>query len=92
MLHNKEYTKPSVSGNGCAYSTLNAYNQNYFGNGAPVASQLNSNQTFILPSYGAPGYSTDMEAKKPSCSGYFSVRQAYSNYPGSCNAFSSSLC
>lgn len=93
-----EYSKPTVSGAGCSYSTLHGYNQNYFGRGggavgAPVASQTRSLQNVIVPSYGGVGYNTlTYNQKNPSCAGYHSQKHAYPSYPNSCGQFSSGQC
>lgn len=89
-----EYSGPTVGANGCAYATLNSYNQNYFGRGgvgAPVLSQTRSAEVVVIPSYGAQGYN-NMSSKKPSCSGYMNLRSSYPNYPNACGAFSSRMC
>jgi len=90
-----EYTRPSVTANGCSYSTLSSYNQNYFGRGyigAPNPAQTTSHQIMVVPSYGAPGYRSLTVQKIPSCSGYYSVNNAYPSYPNACGVFSSNLC
>lgn len=90
-----EYSKPTVSAGGCSYSTLNAYNQNYFGrsaSGAPVMSQTRSNEVVVVPSFGGPGYNLGQSMKRPSCSGYHNIKGAYPNYPNACGLFSSNLC
>ena len=91
-----EYSRPTVGAGGCAYSTLNSYNENYWGRGlagAPSVSQTRSNEVVIVPSYGGVGYNTLMRNPVPSCNGYYNVRSAYPSYSnGSCGQFSSSLC
>jgi len=90
-----EYSKPTVSGNGCSYSTLVDYNQNYFGRGgvgAPTLSQARSNEVMILPSFGGKGYKLGA-SQGTSCSGFQNLKGAYPSYAsGNCNAFSSNLC
>jgi hypothetical protein len=89
-----EYSRPSVASSGCAYATLDSYNQNYFGRGAvgaPRISQTASNQVVVVPAYGGPGYSMSQQEKIPSCSGYQDINNAYPNYPA-CNQFSSNMC
>jgi hypothetical protein len=91
-----EYTRPMVTSGGCAYATLDNYNQNYFGRGAvgaPTLSQTRSNELVVVPTYGGVGYQTLMNSKQPSCSGYAPIQQAYPAYAGgACGQFSSSLC
>jgi hypothetical protein len=80
---NNEYSKSAVGANGCAYSTLDAYNQNYFGkgySGAPTLSQTRSQEIVITPSFGSPGYSVGA----PTCSGYQPLTNAYPCFPGGC--------
>ena len=95
MPSNGEYTKPVISGKGCSYTTLQGYNSDYFQSasavGAPVASQTRSPETIIVPAYGGIAYHTPSE-KKPSCSGYQKLQNAYSQYPNACSMFSSQLC
>ena len=89
-----EYTRPSVTSNGCAYATLDNYNQNYFGKGlvgAPRLAQTRSNSIVVVPSYGGLGYQSLMVQKTPTCSGYYSVNNAYPSYPNACGNFTSSL-
>jgi hypothetical protein len=89
-----EYTNPTVGAGGCSYATLNNYNQNYFGHGAvgaPVMSQVSSNEVVIVPSFGGPGYNISRQ-RQPTCTGYLNVSGAYPNYPNQCGRFSSSLC
>jgi hypothetical protein len=91
-----EYSRPTVTSNGCAYTTLDNYNQNYTGRqgvGAPVMSQTRSNEVLIVPSYGGPGYSVLTNGmRNPSCSGYYNVSNAYPNFPNTCGQFSSRMC
>lgn len=90
-----EYTKPTVTSGGCSYSTLDNYNQNYFGRGAvsaPTLSQSRSNQIIVVPSYGGMGYNTLQNTRQPTCSGFYKVKNAYPRYPNACGAFSSNLC
>jgi hypothetical protein len=90
-----EYSKPSVTSNGCAYARLDRYNQNYYGrgaNGAPVASQTRSNEVIVVPGYGGLGYNALQTQQQPSCSGYYSINGAYPSYPNTCGQFSSNLC
>lgn len=96
MNYSSEYTRPTVGAGGCAYSTLDSYNQNYFGKGlagSPTISQTRSNEVIIVPSYGGTAYNTLMRNPTPSCNGYYTVQSAYPNYQnGNCGQFSSSLC
>lgn len=88
-----EYSGIAV-GNGCAYATLNSYNQNYFGRGgtgSPVISQTRSLQTVVIPSYGGLSYS-NMSSRVPSCNGYMTLKSSYPNFPNSCSQFSSRMC
>lgn len=90
-----EYTRPTVASGGCSYTTLDNYNQNYFGRGAvgaPNMAQLRSNEVVVVPSYGGPGYNTLMHQKQPTCSGYYDISSAYPSYPNTCGQFSARLC
>jgi len=92
MSHNGEYTRPSVTSSGCAYATLDNYNQNYYalgGQGAPVPAQAMSNQIIVVPSYGGPGYNLTQQ-RVPSCSGYSSIQSAYGS-SNQCGVFASNL-
>jgi hypothetical protein len=92
--YSHEYTKPSVTSNGCSYTTLDSYNQNYFGRGvvgAPRMSQTRSAEVVILPSYGAIGYN-QFSVNMPSCSGYYDINSAYPANSGACGNFTSNLC
>jgi hypothetical protein len=92
-IRNYEVAKP----NGCSYSTLNSYNQNYSLStqnvGAPVVSGARSNQVVIVPSYGGIGYSSLAYGvgTQPSCSGYYSVKNAYPSGSNGCSLFTSAL-
>lgn len=89
-----EYTAPSVQSGGCAYATLDSYNQNFFNRGqvgAPVPSQARSSEIIIVPSYGGVGYNALQNTRRPSCGGYYGMNNAYPNYPA-CGQFSSNLC
>ena len=95
-MHGNEYTKPTVSSNGCSYTTLSKYNQNYYGVGGSASSsmvaQARSNEVVIVPSYGGVGYgNVPAVQRQPTCNGYFSVNSAYPNYPA-CGGVSSNLC
>ena len=95
MVGYQEYNNSTVSGNGCSYATLDAYNQNFSVRGrmsAPRFSQTGSSEVIIVPSFGANGYNTLTQSAAPSCSGYFDIRNAYPNYPNTCGKFSSNLC
>lgn len=96
MAQYGEYNKPTVSGSGCSYATLDNYNQNYFGRGtvgAPVMSQTRSNEIVVIPSYGGPGYNTLMHQNRPTCAGYYSINSAYPSYSSNtCGQYSSNLC
>ncbi len=90
-----EYNKPTVGGSGCSYATLDNYNQNYFGRGvvgAPVMSQVRSNEVVVVPSYGGPGYRALTNTSQPTCLGYYSINSAYPSYPNACGQFSSKMC
>ena len=92
-----EYTRPTVSSNGCAYATLDSYNQNYWGRagivGPPVMSQGQSMETVVIPSYGGIGYNTlAYNQNNLSCSGYYNVKSAYPSYPNACGRFSAQQC
>lgn len=92
--HSGEYTKPTVTSGGCAYANLSSYNQNYYGrsaSGAPVMSQTRSNEVVVVPSFGGVGYNLG-PSKRPSCSGYQTIKGAYPNFPNACGLFSSNLC
>jgi hypothetical protein len=79
----REYSRPSVSGSGCTYSSLQNYNQNYASTqtpGAPVVASARSNEIVIIPSYGGIGYSSlnaSADGSTPSCTGYSRARNAY---------------
>jgi hypothetical protein len=102
MPSSREYSNAVVSSNGCSYATLNHYNENYSGRrpvNAPVPSQTRSNQIVIVPSFGGPGYQSLMHSqnsgcgrKTPSCSGYYSVYNAYPSSSNACAQFSSRMC
>lgn len=92
-----EYSRPSVTSNGCNYSTLHSYNMNYFGRGAvvgaPRLSQTSSPETVVIPSFGGLGYRVlEHGVRVPSCSGYFDIESAYPSWPNACGRFSSRLC
>lgn len=94
-MNSAEYSRPTVGAGGCAYSTLNSYNSNYFGRGlagAPALSQTRSNEVVIVPSYGGVAYNTLMRNPTPSCNGYYTVRSAYPSYAnGNCSQFTGGL-
>lgn len=92
-----EYTQSSVGANGCSYSTLNSYNQNYFGRGqmnmAPQLSQTRSNEVVVIPGFGGSSYNIlNSGVQGGNCNGYYSIQDAYPQYPNACGAFSSALC
>ena len=65
---------------GCDYSTLNSYNQNYYGNAlaslSPSLSQVISAETIIMPGYGAPTYG-ELRTFNNDNSDYMSLNSAY---------------
>ena len=91
-----EYSRPSVTSNGCSYSTLSSYNANYSGRGpivgAPTMSRARSNEIVVVPSYGGPGYQNLTQQRNSTCTGYYPVSSAYPAYPNACGQFSSRLC
>lgn len=89
----REYSRPAVGANGCAYARLDNYNQNYFGvnSSAPALSQVRSNEIVVVPSYGGFGYQTLTLNRSPSCSGYYNVSNAYPSYPNMCGQITNSL-
>lgn len=97
-----EYSRSSVGGRGCQYSNLTNYSQNYFGRGRVMLPQLSSarsNQVVVVPSFGGPGYNALQTntgqcfgGGVPSCTGFYSLKSAYPNFPNTCGAFSSRLC
>jgi len=89
---NSEYSGPSVSGSSCAYVDLHNYNNQWQGKNQPAIPKGNVTGHYIVPQYGMPGYST-LTSKKPSCSGYFGISNAYGHFGKSCGTkFVSSLC
>lgn len=78
-----EYNNTTVGGFGCSYATLSNYNNGNQGvRPAMPASSVSGH--YIVPSYSAPGYDTLSHGSAPSCSGYFSVQNAYGGKDGSC--------
>ena len=95
MSSKHEYERPSVTSNGCAYATLQSYNQGYYGRSimAPVPATTRSME-FVIPSFGSNGYTSlsGGGCQGPSCSGFAEISRAYPNYPNNCNKFTSRLC
>ena len=87
-----EYTNVAV-GNGCAYRTLNNYNQMGKGTSPPVPPTTVIGK-YIVPMYGAPGYNTLTHGLKgPSCSGFFNIVDAYGKGAENCSTqYATRLC
>jgi|GEM_PF-3954949 len=73
-----------VGGSSCSYATLSHYNNGSKGMHPPVPQGTESG-TYIVPSYGAPGYGTLMHDTAPGCAGYFDIGDAYKSGGGNCN-------
>jgi len=97
MPYDYEYSRPTVGGPGCSYANLCSYNSAYTrGVVPPVPSSAAGPMQYLIPSYGLPGYQSLQHGGGlgPSCSGYFSINQAYGNGAagGNCGRFTSALC
>lgn len=91
-MSNSEYNNTSVTGSSCSYANLSHYNKSWPGQVQPSVPAGNVSGSYIVPSYGAPGYQT-LTSDKPSCSGYFGISNAYGNMGKSCGTkFVSKLC
>ena len=87
-----DHRGPTVGGPSCSYATLSNYNNGSQGMNPPLR-KGDVSGSYIVPSYGAPGYGTLMHGAAPSCSGYFDINDAYKNKGGRCNTqFVRKLC
>jgi hypothetical protein len=93
MPYDYEYSRPTVGGPGCSYANLCSYNSAYTrGVVPPVPSSAAGPMQYLIPSYGLPGYQTLTHGLGPSCSGYFSINQAYGQPGSGCARYTTGLC
>lgn len=90
--HYVDHHGSTVSSNSCSYATLSNYNHRNQGTSPPLR-KGDVSGSYVVPSYGAPGYDTLSHGVAHSCSGYFDVNDAYKSKGGSCNTqFVRKLC
>ena len=80
----------SQTGNACSYSNLQNYNNSRGTWGQPALTPSTVSGQYVVPVFGAPGYDTLSKGKSadgsgPSCSGYYSIDNAYGSSAGDCN-------
>lgn len=86
-------------GTGCNYAQLGTYNANFKGIRPPVPMTAVSGY-YIVPAYGAPGYSTLQHGSGGDCGcgngvggNYFQIGRAYGYGAGNCNTtYMGSIC
>lgn len=87
-----EYNNNTVGGSSCSYASLSNYNNGSKGQSPPVPATTVSG-VYVVPSWNSPSYSTLMHDSAPSCSGYFSVTNAYGKGANNCSTkFVQKLC
>lgn len=75
----------------CGYSSLNNLSSaQSYSLGPNVPASLNTAK-YVVPNYSAPGYNTLTGTAAPSCSGYFSITNAYGAGAAQCAQGYSSL-
>ena len=87
----------SQTGNACSYSNLQNYNNSRGTWGQPAVAASTVSGQYVVPVFGAPGYDTLARGKAnnpgPSCSGFFSIDNAYGKVDGDCNQqYTTRLC
>ena len=81
-----EYNNSTVQGGACSYATLSHYNNRSSGSmSSPAVPRTTVSGMYIVPSYGAPGYSALTHGAAPSCSGFFNITSAYGKNASNCN-------
>jgi hypothetical protein len=77
----------SVKGSNCSYVSLSNYNSSAPGMlGSPVQNANTVTGSYVVPNYSAIGYGAlTHDASTPSCSGYFSVTNAYGADANTCS-------
>ena len=80
----EEYSS-TVNGSSCSYANLSNYNNSSKGMNVPKRN-AETEGYYVVPVYGASGYGAlQHDAASSSCSGYFSVDDAYKTKDGNCN-------
>jgi hypothetical protein len=76
----------SQTGNACSYSNLQNYNNSRGSWGQPAMTPSTVSNSYVVPVFGAPGYDTlARKSNTPSCSGYYTIDDAYGSSTGDCN-------
>jgi hypothetical protein len=87
-----EYNNNTVGGSSCSYASLSTYNNGSKGMSPPVPATTVSG-VYVVPSWSAASYNTLSHDSAPSCSGYFSVTNAYGKNANNCSTkFVQKLC
>ena len=82
-MSTNEYNNNAVSAPACAYATLGQYNGCNGGNSPYVNNSGQCN--YVVPDWGEIGYDALTGPGCPSCSGFFTMEQAYGRNSNNCN-------